>query len=122
MHAAVRLLIAMEIFGAAALLAVPAQAHAALLLSDPAAGSTVAAPKEIRLTFSEKVAQAFSGFDITMDDGMSVRLTGRLSEDGKTIIGTPTGPLASGAWKVSWHAASVEDGHSMEGSFKFTVK
>jgi methionine-rich copper-binding protein CopC len=53
---------------------------------------------------------------------MSVKLKGRLGADGKTIIGTPAGPLMAGTWKVSWHAASVEDGHRMEGSFNFTIK
>lgn len=104
-------------------LALPAMAHAALVSSDPAPNSTVAAPKAIKLTFSEKLAPAFSGFSISMQDhGMTVKLGGKMSEDGKSIIGTPAAPLMAGAYKVSWHAASTEDGHRMEGSFNFTVK
>lgn len=117
-----RVLAAAGLIGASALLSDPAFAHAALIQSDPAPNSTVAAPKEIKLTFSEKVAPAFSGFGISMNDGMSVKLKGHISDDGKTIIGTPASPIMAGAWKVSWHATSTEDGHRMEGSFNFNVK
>ena len=100
----------------------PALAHAALVSSDPAANSTVAAPKTISLTFSEKLTPAFSGFSVSMGDGMSVKLIGKLSDDGKTIIGTPMGGFMAGTYKLSWHATTVDDGHKTEGSFNFAVK
>jgi hypothetical protein len=97
-------------------------AHAALLQSDPAANSTVAAPKTVKLTFSEKLAPTFSGFELTMRDGMKMAVTTKMSADGRSLIGTPNGRLMSGTYKVSWHAASAEDGHRMESSFTFKVK
>ena len=97
-------------------------AHAALVQSDPAPNSTVPAPKEIKLTFSEKLVPAFSGFELSMGDGMTMKVTAKVSEDGKSLIGTPTGGFMSGAYKISWHAASSEDGHRMEGSLSFKVK
>ena len=100
----------------------PALAHAALLKSNPAPNSTVAAPKVIKVTFSEKVVPAFSGFKLAMDDGMTVNVTTKLSGDGKTMTGTPKGSLMAGTYKLSWHAASVDDGHRTEGSFTFKVK
>ena len=100
----------------------PALAHAALLKSNPAPNSTVAAPKVIKVTFSEKVVPAFSGFKLAMDDGMTVVLTTKLSSDGKTMTGTPKGSFMAGTYKLSWHAASVDDGHRTEGSFTFKVK
>lgn len=104
-------------------LAAPAIAHAALVNSDPAPNSTVAAPKTIKLTFSEKLAPRFSGFSLSMKEhGMAIKLGGKMSEDGKSIIGTPAEALMTGAYSVSWHAASTEDGHRMEGTFNFTVK
>ena len=109
-------------FGVSGFLASPAFAHAALVQTNPAPNSTVASPKEIRLTFSEKITPAFSGFGVSMSDGMTVKLTGRVAEDGKTIVGTPTGALMAGTWKVSWHATSTDDGHRTEGSFNFVVK
>jgi copper resistance protein C len=117
-----RFLTVAGMLGASLILSAPVFAHAALVASDPPPNSTVGAPKEIRLTFSEKIAPAFSGFGVSMGEGMTVKLTGRMGDDGKTIIGTPTSPLHAGTWKVSWHAASIEDGHRMEGSFDFTVK
>ena len=103
-------------------LTAPALAHAALVASDPAPNSTVAAPKSIKLTFSEKIAPAFSGFSVSMSDGMTIKLTGKLGDDGKSITGTPSGSFMAGNYKLSWHATSVDDGHRMDGTFNFTVK
>ena len=100
----------------------PALAHAALLQSNPAPNSTVAAPKVIKLTFSEKLAPAFSGFELSMGDGMTMKVATKVSADGKSLIGTPSGGFMSGAYKISWHAASAEDGHRMEGALTFKVK
>ena len=99
-----------------------ASAHAALVQSDPVANSTVAAPKDIKLTFSEKLAPAFSGFELSMSDGMTMKVATKVSEDGKTLIGTPTGSFMTGAYKISWHATSSDDGHRMDGSLMFKVK
>lgn len=100
----------------------PSLAHAALLQSDPAPNSTVAAPKVIKLTFSENVVPAFSGFRLAMGDGMTVDVTTKLSSDGKVMTGIPKGSFMPGTYKLSWHAASVDDGHRTEGSFIFKVK
>ncbi len=43
---------------------VAAQAHARLVRATPAAKSTVASPRTVTLTFSERVAPAFSSFDV----------------------------------------------------------
>ncbi|MFI4964333.1 MAG: copper homeostasis periplasmic binding protein CopC [Caulobacterales bacterium] len=109
--------------GAVALLcAGQASAHAALVKSDPAANATVAAPKAIALTFDEELTPAFSGFDVTMGDGMKMKFRTKVSKDHKTITGVPTGPLMAGAYKISWHAAASDDGHKTTGTLAFTVK
>jgi methionine-rich copper-binding protein CopC len=108
--------------GAFAVASGPAFAHAALLKSDPAPNSTIAAPKEIKLTFSEKLTPAFSGFELSMGDGMTMKVATKLSDDGATLIGTPTGSFMAGAYKISWHATSSNDGHRTEGSLMFKVK
>ena len=102
--------------------ATPVFAHAALVSSDPAPNTTVAAPKTISVTFNEKIVPAFSGFTVSMGDGMTIKLTGKLSDDGKTIVGTPSGNFMAGLYKLSWHATTVDDGHKTTGSFNFTVK
>ena len=108
------------LFGLA--LASPVFAHTALLGAEPAPNSSVSAPKSIKLTFSEKVVPAFSGFKVAMSDGMSVEITTKVSSDGKTMTGMPKGSFMPGSYKLSWHAASVEDGHRTEGSYSFKVK
>jgi len=100
----------------------PAMAHAQLLQSAPAADSTVAAPKTIKLTFSEKLASASSGISLSMVDGMVVSTKTSLSDDGKTFTARPTSPFMAGKWTLTWHATAVDDGHKTEGSYSFTVK
>lgn len=110
------------LLGAMTALASPAFAHAALLGADPAPNSTVSGPKSFKLTFSEKIVPAFSGFRVAMDDGMNVAVTTKLSSDGRTMTGTPKDSFMPGSYKLSWHAASVDDGHRTEGSYSFKVK
>ena len=55
-------------------LATPAFAHAHLKQSTPGAGTTVTAgPSQLRLSFTEGVAIAFTGVTVTMDDGMVIK-------------------------------------------------
>lgn len=119
---ALRSLLLTAVFSAAALTAGQASAHAKLVSSDPAANASVAAPKTIRLTFSEKLAPAFSTFELAMADGMKAPVKTTVSADKKTITGVPTGRLMAGAYKITWHAAAADDGHRMDGTLAFTVK
>jgi methionine-rich copper-binding protein CopC len=101
----------------------PASAHAHLVSSNPAANAKVSvAPKTITVTFSAKVAPAFSKFELVMPEhgGMTVPVKTAVSKDGKSIVGTVTAPLAKGAYKIAWSAASA-DGHKMTGEVPFTV-
>lgn len=109
------------IAAALSLLAGQAFAHARLVSATPGTGATVAAPRAISLTFSERVAPAFSGFDVINARGDAVPVQTRVSEDGKTISGTPRAALAAGAYTVNWHVASP-DGHRMTGATTFIVR
>ena len=100
----------------------PAPAHTDLVKSMPAPGSTVPAPKSIVLTFSEKVAPSFSGFDLAMGDGMKVAVTAVTSADGKIVTLTPKAAWMAGDYKLNWHAAAAEDGHRTDGVLLFKVK
>jgi methionine-rich copper-binding protein CopC len=57
-----------------------------------------------------------------MSDGMAMQVTTKVSDDGKTITGIPMGSFMAGTYKVTWHAAAVDDGHRTEGAFTFLVK
>ena len=96
-------------------------AHAHLKDQAPAADSTVSAPSELRLVFSEGVEATFSKVSISKD-GAPVPVKGLATEgsDKKTLIVTPAAPLAAGAYKVEWHAVSV-DTHKSEGAYSFKV-
>jgi len=107
----------------ALLTAAQAQAHAKLVSSTPAEGSTVAAPKQIVLQFSEKLQPKFSGAAITMPAMNNTAMGAKVSvaKDGVTMTATPTQPLTPGAYTISWHAVTA-DTHKMEGKVNFTVR
>jgi len=104
----------------AALLAVnAAQAHAMLDHADPRVGSTVAtAPREVTLTFTQKLEPAFSTVTVTGPNGARVD-QGKAQVSGETMrVGLKAaGP---GTYRVRWRALSV-DTHSTQGSFTFKV-
>lgn len=106
---------------ALSLVAGQADAHARLVSATPTAGAEVATPRTISLTFSERVAPAFSGFDVVNAAGVTIRVQTRVSEDGKTISGAPARPLSTGAYVVNWRVASP-DGHRMTGTTNFSVR
>lgn len=96
-------------------------AHAHLKSQTPAADSTVTAPKELRLVFSEGVEASFTKVTISKDGkDVAVKNLTTKGSDKKTLIVTPAAPLAAGAYKVEWHAVSV-DTHKSEGAYSFKV-
>lgn len=109
---------------AAATLASPfASAHATLKSSNPEAGATLAAaPKEIALTFNEKIEEAFSTITLADSQGKEV-----VAEKAKVDAANPAvlrlnAPvLPAGSYTVTW-AVAGHDGHRRKGDFKFTVK
>jgi methionine-rich copper-binding protein CopC len=98
-----------------------AAAHAHLVSSDPAAGATVAAPKAITLTFSEKLEGRFSGADLSKDGAPLGSHSLLDPKGGKTLTVAPGAPLSAGAYTLNWHAVSV-DGHRTKGEVVFTVR
>jgi methionine-rich copper-binding protein CopC len=107
---------------AGALFSSQALAHASLTAAEPAAGATVAAPKEIALTFNEKVEAAFSSITLVDAGGKPVAL-GKAKVDGANpaVLRLSLPALAPGAYTVGW-AAAGRDGHRRKGEFTFTVK
>ena len=106
---------------AALMLPSAAAAHARLVSSTPAAGSSGASPRAISLTFSEKMAPAFSTFEVVNAAGVKTPVRTTVSEDGRTLSAPVVRPLAAGAYVINWRLAS-SDGHRMTGSVPFTVR
>ena len=101
-----------------------ASAHAHLKTATPAAGSAVtASPSELRLGFTEGVNLKFTGVSVTGPAGAPVSTGAVALEPGDDkVLNVPvSGPLAPGAYKVTWHALAT-DGHKTDGNYGFTVK
>jgi methionine-rich copper-binding protein CopC len=108
---------------ALALFASQAQAHAHLKSAVPAAEASVTgSPKELRATFSETLAAAFSKLELTTDKGAPV-VIGKSTLDPKnhhTLIAELPTPLKAGSYSVNWTAVSA-DTHRMTGHYGFRV-
>lgn len=103
--------------------ALPAAAHADIVSSEPAAGSTIAKlPERIRVVFDEKLQPV--GTRIRLFDVQNKEVTldkGAIDPaDPKAFI-VLLPKLASGAYTVQWTALS-EDGHSEKGSYAFALR
>ena len=99
-----------------------AQAHADLVSSDPAGGSTVAsAPAELRLSFSEAPDPSLSAVQV-LTSGASPVPTGEQRVEQRTTLVVPiTDTLTQGTYTVTWRVVSIDDGHVTSGGFAFGV-
>ena len=99
-----------------------AVAHAFLSQAVPAVGGVVAAPQEIRITFTEGIEPAFSGAELADAAGKPIRAGPATVDPGNnTQLVLPLPPLAPGRYKVSWHVVSV-DTHRTEGQYGFEIR
>ena len=95
-------------------------AHAYLDHASPLVGSTVSAPREVRLYFTQALEPRFSAAQLRSSSGAVVG-TGHVDRvDPKQIVISVRG-LAPGRYKVDWKVLSV-DTHRTEGNFGFEVK
>lgn len=101
--------------------AAPAQAHSALVSSDPADGQTITTPLDsVGLTFSEAPLTGLdAGLRIEVRDAAGTdRASGDVTVDGTTM--SRTVDLQDGAYTVLWRYVSP-DGHPVTGELGFTV-
>lgn len=103
----------------AALGVLGAAAHADLIASEPAAGSTVAgSPGTIRLSFSQPLESAST---VQLFTGQFQPVTGlTTSVAGSELQAVVGKTLAPATYTVQWMAAT-DDGHTTEGSYQFAV-
>ncbi len=96
-----------------------AEAHAFLDHAEPRVGSTVStAPRELSLSFTQKLEPAFSSVEVTDANGTRVDLGKPSISSSVMRIGLKQ--LSPGTYRVRWHVLSV-DTHTTEGSFTFQV-
>lgn len=104
------------------LLPTPAFAHGALRSATPGEGDQLsAAPRELRLTFTEAVEIAVSRLRLTGPAGPVALGPLAVSPDPANVLfGAIEGPLAAGTYTVNWQAVGA-DGHPVRGEYSFAI-
>ncbi|MFB9267777.1 copper resistance protein CopC [Bradyrhizobium erythrophlei] len=96
-----------------------ADAHAFLDRAEPRVGNKVATPpREVTLTFTQKLEAAFSTITVTGPSGQRVD-AGKARVNGNQISVSLKGG-GVGTYHVNWHVLSA-DTHTTDGSFTFQV-
>jgi copper transport protein len=109
-------------------LAVPAEtlSHANLQSSEPAADALlVTSPAEIRMTFTEAVAEnpapEVSVLDSSGASASDEPLAVTIDEDDPHSVAVQVPSLERGTWTVSWTVTSATDGHTLTGTWAFRI-
>jgi copper transport protein len=97
-----------------------AEAHAALVSSEPAAGSRLTTPPaRLRLVFSEPIEAPLSHIALVGPEGSTPLTVASDPRDVHALV-TPLDSLRDGSYRVEWHIVSA-DGHPVSGAFAFSV-
>ena len=103
----------------AVFLATPAQAHAALLSTDPGEGDILdSSPAALTLTFNEPVSPRADSTSLLDAAGTPVEI--EVAASGNDVTLTPADVLDDGTYIVSWRVISA-DSHPIAGGFTFSV-
>ena len=100
-----------------------AEAHANLIRSEPSANSTLdASPDRITIWFSEPMEASFSEIQVLNATGVRVdNADSAVDANDLTIMSVSLPELPDGTYTVAWRNLSTIDGHSLRGSFIFSV-
>jgi methionine-rich copper-binding protein CopC len=97
-------------------------AHSRPKIMSPEPNSTVTAPAEISVTFTEALEPKFSRLEVTDEGGKVLsKEPSKLDPADKKHMTLTVPKLAPGTYYVHWVSSSA-DGHRMDGDYKFTVK
>ena len=100
-----------------------AEAHANLIRSEPPANSTLdASPDRITIWFSEPMEAAFSEIQVLNATGARVdNKDSAVDSNDLTVMSVNLPELPDGTYTVAWRNLSTIDGHSLRGSFIFSI-
>jgi copper transport protein len=118
------LLVAVLAAAGVGLLASPADAHALLERSDPAAGASLPrAPHLLLLLFTEAPDPSLSTVSLLNSAGQTVPGTGKPAAalDNAQELRVALPRLTHGVYTVNWRTVSKVDGHITNGSFAFGI-
>ena len=109
---------------------IPAFAHATLVGSTPAAGTSVSRPNRITLNFDDALQPSTAGAEIVMTampgmadhPPMTIKAFAiEMANNNTTMHLVLRNPLPTGSYTVRWSAANTDKHHS-QGSIDFSVK
>ncbi len=96
-----------------------ARAHAMLDHAEPRVGNKVASPpREVTLTFTQKLESAFSSVTVTGPNGQRVDAGKPRVSGNQMSVSIKNG--GAGSYHVNWRVLSA-DTHTTDGSFSFQV-
>lgn len=100
-----------------------AMAHALVTSSSPVQGAALAAaPREVTITFNEKVEKLFSTATLTSAAGATLsRAKATVDPDNPAMLRLPVPELGPGKYIVKWTAVG-NDGHRRSGDIRFSIK
>lgn len=99
----------------------PAQAHARLESSNPAADAILGAlPTELLLTFSEPIKLINAA--VVKAQGQEAKGFGPARVEGEILNIPITGSLTNGVYKVNYQVVGTTDSHPIGGSLAFTIQ
>jgi copper transport protein len=101
-----------------------ASAHAILLRSDPAKDAILrSVPRGVRMWFSEDLTPVISTAAVlnTASQRVDQRDAGVSPDDSREMDLSLPADLPPGPYLVLWRTGSADDGHSLRGSFLFTI-
>jgi hypothetical protein len=99
-----------------------AHAHAFLDHAEPRVGSTVTAPTQVKIWFTEELEGAFSKIQVFDSSGKEIdKKDSKVDASDKAVMTVSLPQLPPGTYKVHWIAVAV-DTHHTGGNFEFTVK
>lgn len=105
-----------------ALAASQAFAHAHIKTASPADGSTVAAPAEVTLGFTEELEVKLSSITVKDARGEVVSAAPAEAVPGdRKALKVRLKPASPGIYSVEWAATSV-DTHRVTGQYRFTIR
>jgi methionine-rich copper-binding protein CopC len=93
--------------------------HAYVDTSSPADASTVPAPREAVIRFTEGVEPEFSTVVVKSQAGETMSV-GRIRQPAPDTLAVDLRPLVPGAYTIEWRVLSV-DTHITDGLLRFTV-
>jgi methionine-rich copper-binding protein CopC len=101
---------------------IPALAHSRPKTMTPPANSTVSAPAELSVFFTEPLEPKFSSLQLLDSHGQVLSTSASVVEPSNHAHMTLALPkLAPGTYNVHWVSAAL-DGHRMDGTYSFAVK